>query len=197
MRPVKNNRVDIANLHPGDNVFLSSRKMNVVGVNRKNGRVLVTGRKQCQNCEIRWIDARFLGARPRNLVRRKIKSVHDVSPAIIDGLADWVPDKTPAPTLFLPGSREKLDELRARVERGESLWHHHDRTLGQSDAEIARGFELLESEASKAAIADTAGWRGGRFNYVSKQGLIGSRAYEALSQSERERLIRRQFKWDK
>jgi hypothetical protein len=198
--PVKLYPVNVDLLHVGDHVFLGSRKMNVAGVNRDGRRVLVTGRKRRKNCEIRWIDEKFLGTRPRNLVRRKIKSVHSVDPDVIDGLLDWVPTSKPTPTESTPGSREKIEILRRRVERGETLWHHEDRTQDNTMAGMLLGLTslgLVDQQAAKSAQRATAQWSGSMFRYGEpKRGLIGSLAFDNLSQEQKEDLIKRQFKWE-
>jgi hypothetical protein len=38
----------------------------------------------------------------------------------------WEPRKAPPPTAARPGSREKVEVLRLRVERGEELWNDND-----------------------------------------------------------------------
>jgi hypothetical protein len=38
----------------------------------------------------------------------------------------WEPSRVPTPTSARPGSREKVEELRRRVERGEELWNAAD-----------------------------------------------------------------------
>ena len=44
------------------------------------------------------------------------------------GSFGFVPRPAKLATAASPGSHEKLEILRARVERGESLWHPSDRT---------------------------------------------------------------------
>lgn len=42
---------------------------------------------------------------------------------------DWVPVRKPRGTLALPGSQEKIEELRRRFERGEDLWNDDENVL--------------------------------------------------------------------
>lgn len=40
---------------------------------------------------------------------------------------DWEPPEDCQPTQCLPGSLEKIEEMRARMEAGVDLWHEDDR----------------------------------------------------------------------
>jgi hypothetical protein len=54
-----------------------------------------------------------------------------------------------------------------------------------------------DPDASKEALAITSRWSRSQFRYgESKRGLIGSLAYDELSQEQKEELIKRQFKWE-
>ena len=54
-----------------------------------------------------------------------------------DGEWDFEPPVDGAPTTAPPGTRRKIDELAARMQRGEPLWHDDDNTyegvLGSPD----------------------------------------------------------------
>jgi hypothetical protein len=120
-------KANVDELHVGDNVFLIDRKMIVLAVNRDGRRVLVSGRKHsCNNCDIRWLPESRLGTRPRKLARAKIKHVNSISVDTMDGITNWIPSKIPKPTRQPPGSAGKIEILRARIAKGEQLWHADD-----------------------------------------------------------------------
>ncbi len=107
-------------------MFWGDRRMNVLNVNRSTRRVLVGGRKHsCGNCEVRWVDERRLGTRPRKMAARVIRSILDV-PAEVAEAISWTPTRICKPTASPPGSWEKIQAMRLRVERGETLWHAED-----------------------------------------------------------------------
>jgi len=131
MANVKNFRVEVKCLHPGDQVYLGDRLMNVLEVNRASRRVLCAGRKhQTKNFSLRWIDAVKLGTRPRSISRRKFRSVAHLVAITGDGVTDWFPSRTCKPTDYAPGSAGKIEALRHRVARGETLWSSQDADHG-------------------------------------------------------------------
>ena len=71
--------------------------------------------------------------------QREDHVTHSVLEAIRQGIWDFEPEQTEEgdyqSTAALPGSREKLDVLADRLERGEPLWHPSDRITYRDDDE--------------------------------------------------------------
>ncbi len=71
----------------------------------------------------------FIRPRTRNLFIEIAEKGHDI---------DYEPILIPEPTAARPGSKEKIQVLRDRLERGEDLYHFGDETIAADwDAQLA------------------------------------------------------------
>lgn len=118
--------VDTDWLHVGDWVWMGDRRLRVHEVNRDDRRVLVGGRKKyCNNSIIGWVEASDLSNHPENLDAMDAKSILELRGEIAEAI-NWIPHRRPLPTKAMPGTLEKIEVIRLRVEHGEDLWHPED-----------------------------------------------------------------------
>ena len=88
-------------------------------------------------CTLLWVDARELATRPAKLFDIEIETIHQLAEVEAEAV-QWSPTRAPEPTTTIPGTLERIACYRARIERGEQLFHEGDATcqglLG--DAEV-------------------------------------------------------------
>ena len=152
-------QIDIKSLHKGDFVFLKNRRLVVVSINLDDRRVLVRGRKHsCTHCDLRWVNARELATRPLKLFGVEVQSIHQLRDVEAEAVR-WAPMRSPEPTTTIPGTLERIECYRQRIERGEELFHEEDATckglLGGADVggeEWATEFFLEAQEDKLVAV---------------------------------------------
>jgi len=121
-------RVNFLTVHKGDLLYLKNRRMVVVSINRDNRRVLLRGRKHsCRNCNLEWANAEELTTRPVKLFGFEIQSIHDLESNDQESV-QWAPTRAPMRTGTAPGTPDRIEVYRLRVERGEHLFHEDDAT---------------------------------------------------------------------
>ncbi len=118
--------VDLGSLHKNDSVFLGNRRMVVLSINFSDRRVLIRGRKHsCGNCDLQWVEANELSTRPSRLFGVQIESLNQMREAEQEAI-HWNPRRIPEPTNTVPGSADRIEVYRHRIERGERLFHADD-----------------------------------------------------------------------
>jgi len=125
---------------------LKNRRMVVVSINRDNRRVLLRGRKHsCRNCNLEWANAEELTTRPVKLFGFLIQSIHDLEPNEQESV-QWTPTRAPMRTGTAPGTPDRIEVYRLRVERGENLFHEDDATNEGLLGGVDCGGELWANE---------------------------------------------------
>jgi hypothetical protein len=120
--------INIDSLHRGDFVFKGNRRLLVLRINREDRRLLVRGRKACDNSLLFWGDLNEFQTMPSRLQGETIESINDLDAATGEAIK-WEPNRKPAPTKDTsPGSAERIEVYRLRVERGEEIFHQDDAT---------------------------------------------------------------------
>lgn len=118
--------VDLGSLRKKDFVFLGNRRMVVLSINFSDRRVLIRGRKHsCGNCDLQWGDVKELSTRPARLFGVFIDSLNQMREAEQEVIL-WSPKRVPEPTDTVPGSEDRIEVYRQRIERGERLFHADD-----------------------------------------------------------------------
>lgn len=114
----------------GDTCFYENREHRIVALQWDQRLACIRPRNTLRAKNMFWVEIAQLKTLPTKLEVLQHPTVFDVVERTGDTLQHWEPSLPAIPTQAEPGSPEKIAILRARLERGQALWHEKDR---QSD----------------------------------------------------------------